>query len=93
VSSVTLEGALPDLATLVPPGEGERGRVTVRWTYAGNATGFRIYLVDCDGTVRRAAEAGASEHSFGPLQPCRPSGNVGVAAVSLGSESTIVWAR
>ena len=90
-TSVRLRGALPNTSATVPPGGGELGRVTVEWDASGTATGFRIYLSDCAGTVTRVADVGASERSFGPLQPCRPGGRVGVSALAGTTETTIVW--
>lgn len=92
-ANVRLEGRLPDLTTPVPLGEGEAGRLTVRWEGGAGARGFRVYVKDCDGTVRPPIEVAPTDHQFGPLQACRPSGNIGVAAVYAGGESSIAWVR
>lgn len=92
-TNVRLEGRLPDLSTPVPPGEGEAGRLTVLWDGGTGARGFRVYLKECDGTVRPPIEVPASDHRFGPLQACRPTGNIGVSAVYAGGESAIAWVR
>jgi hypothetical protein len=93
-TDVVLTGPLPDTNATVAPGEGETGRVTVGWAYAGEADGFRIYQEDCDGEMSgEPIEVGADERVFGPLQPCRPGGRVGVAAYDASGESEIVWAE
>jgi hypothetical protein len=90
-SDVTLSGALPDLNTPVPPGEGEMGRLTIAWTdNSDNEDGFRVYQ-ECDGTQSVLLEVEADETSYGPFQTCRP-GRVGVAAYNTDGESEIVWA-
>ena len=46
-SDVRLTGALPDLRTTVPAGQGELGRLTLEWRDNSDAeTGFRI-VQDC----------------------------------------------
>ena len=94
-TSVSLSGPLPDTSETVPPGEGETGRVTVHWDYGGDeVSGFRVYQMECDETVvAEAIEAEASERQYGPLQPCRPGGDIGVSAVDDSGESEIVWAQ
>ncbi|RJQ11388.1 MAG: hypothetical protein C4558_03470 [Dehalococcoidia bacterium] len=93
-TNVRLSGSLPDLMTTVPAGEAERGRVTVLWESSAVVTGFRIYQRDCSGVLTSTRiEVGAADRQYGPLQPCRPGGNVGVAAVSEAGESPITWAR
>ena len=97
-SNVRLTGALPDPMVLAPAGEAEMGRVTVLWDAPVPATaavtGYRIYQRDCSGVPTGAAiEVTASERQYGPLQPCRPGGNVGVAAVSAAGESPTTWVR
>ncbi|MGE3857743.1 MAG: hypothetical protein AB7G21_12375 [Dehalococcoidia bacterium] len=92
-TNVRLDGRLPDLSVPVPPGEGEAGRLTILWDGAPDATGFHVYVKECDGTVRPALEVPATDHRYGPLHACRPSGNLGVAAVYPGGESSIAWAR
>ncbi|MPZ98832.1 MAG: hypothetical protein GEU80_05730 [Dehalococcoidia bacterium] len=90
---MSLSGELPDTSATVPPGSGELGRVTVEWEAGGEADGYRVYLEDCDGAVGEAIEVEATETQHGPLQPCRPGGNVGVAAFDASGESEIVWAQ
>jgi hypothetical protein len=93
-TNVKLAGALPNLDDIVPPGEGEMGRVTVTWESAGTVTGFRIYQRDCAGRATGVPiDVGADARQFGPLQPCRPGGNVGVSAVSVTGESAVTWWR
>lgn len=97
-ANVRLSGSLPDTDLLVPAGEAERGRVTVSWDAPLPATsaltGFRIYERDCSGVpTGTRIEVAATDRSYGPLQPCRPGGNVGVAAVSAAGESPITWVR
>ena len=92
-TNVRLQGRLPDLSTPVPLGEAESGRVTVLWDGGAVATGFRVYLKECDGTQRPPIELPPTDRQLGPLQPCRPSGNVGVAAVYARGESSISWVR
>jgi len=92
-TNVRLEGRLPDLSVPVPPGEGEAGRLTILWDGAPNATGFHVYVKECDGTVRPAIEVPATDQRFGPLHACRPTGDLGVAAVYPGGESSISWSR
>lgn len=93
-ANVRLTGALPDLNTVTPPGEAERGRVTVLWESSAAVTGFRIYQRDCSGAPSGTAfEVPAADRQYGPLQPCRPGGNVGVSAVSAAGESPVAWAR
>ncbi len=88
---VTLSGALPDLNTPVPPGEGEQGRLTIEWTdNSDDEDGFRVYQ-ECDGSESVLLEVGADETSYGPFQTCRP-GRVGVAAFNASGESEIAWA-
>lgn len=89
-TNLRIEGALPDLGDPVPPGEGELGRITVRWNdNSGNENGFRIYQ-DCNGTVTQLLDVGANETSYGALQVCRP-GRVGVAAYNGYGESMVLW--
>ncbi len=92
-AAVTLTGRLPDTSATVPPGEGESGRVTVHWEGVPGATAYRIYERSCDGTVRSALDLGRDERQYGPLQPCRPGGDLGVSAVLPAGESAITWAR
>lgn len=92
-TNVRLQGRLPDLSTPVPLGEAESGRVTVLWDGGEGVTGFRVYLKECDGTQRPRMELPPTDRRLGPLQPCRPSGNVGVSAVYAGGESSISWVR
>lgn len=92
-TNVRLDGRLPDLSVPVPPGEGEAGRLTILWDGAPDATGFQVYVKDCDGSVRPAIEVPATDHRYGPIHACRPSGNLGVAAIYPGGESSIAWAR
>lgn len=97
-TNVRLTGALPDTMVLVPAGEAERGRVTVLWDAPVPATaavtGFRVYQRDCTGVpTGTPIEVAATDRQFGPLQPCRPGGNVGVSAVSAAGESTITWVK
>jgi hypothetical protein len=85
---------LPDTSATVAPGEGETGRVTIEWEYTGEADGFRIYEKDCDGnTSDDPIEVGPGDRMYGPLQPCRPGGEVGVAAFDASGESEIAWAE
>lgn len=93
--NVRLTGPIADLSMTVPPGEGERGRVTVLWdSDATSVTGFRVYQRDCSGVpTGTPIVVPAADRQYGPLQPCRPGGNVGVAAVSAAGESPITWAR
>jgi len=90
---VRLEGRLPDLNTPVPPGEAEAGRLTVLWEGGAGASGFRVYLKGCDGTIQPPIEVPASDHRFGPVHACRPTGNIGVAAVYPSGASAISWVR
>jgi hypothetical protein len=83
---------LPNTNATVPPGEAESGRVTIEWDATGGADGFRIYLQDCTAKVQLALQVQASERRYGPLQPCRPGGKVGVAAFNKIGESAIAWA-
>lgn len=97
-ANVRLTGALPDPMVLAPAGSAELGRVTVVWDApvpaAAAVTGYRVYQRDCSGVpAGTPIEVAAADRSYGPLQPCRPGGNVGVAAVSAAGESTITWAR
>ncbi|MBM4410534.1 MAG: hypothetical protein FJ037_04285 [Chloroflexi bacterium] len=93
-TNARLSGSISDLTMTVPAGEAERGRVTVSWESSLAVTGFRIYQRDCSGVpVGNAIEVKATDRQYGPLQPCRPGGNVGVAAVSVAGESPITWAR
>lgn len=92
-TNVTLSGRLPNTSATVPPGEGESGRVTVHWDGVSGATGYRIYERSCDGTIRGALDMGRDERQYGPLQPCRPGGDVGVSAVLAGGESAVTWSR
>lgn len=90
-SDVTLSGALPDLNTPVPPGQGEQGRLTVEWTdNSDDEDGFRVYQ-ECNGEESVLLEVGADETSYGPFQTCRP-GRIGVAAYNASGESEITWA-
>jgi hypothetical protein len=92
-ASVTISGALPDLDMTVPPGSGELARITVTWSASTDAVdGYRIYQQDCAGVVTQALEVGTAETSYGPLSPCRPGGNVGVAAFYAAGESEVTWA-
>jgi hypothetical protein len=89
-SDVRIEGALPDLRTPVPPGQGELGRITVTWKdNTPDEDGFRIFQ-DCNGTQTRLVEVEANETRYGPLQVCRP-GRVGVAAFQSNGQSDIAW--
>ncbi len=91
-TDVQLSGALPDLNTPVPPGQGELGRLTVSWTdNSQNETGFRVYQ-ECEGTVTPLLEVPADETQYGPFQTCRP-GRVGVAAYNADGVSEITWAN
>ena len=90
-TNVHLSGRLPDTKATVPPGEGEAGRVTVQWDAQTGADGFRIYLKDCSGSITRALEVDGATRQYGPLQPCRPGGAIGVSAFNGGGESAIVW--
>ena len=93
-TNVRLTGALPDTSVLVPAGQGELGRVTVMWDSSAVVTGFRIYQRDCSGVpTGTPIEVTAADRQFGPLQPCRPGGNIGVAAVSGAGESPITWVK
>ncbi|TAK76665.1 MAG: hypothetical protein EPO16_06805 [Dehalococcoidia bacterium] len=97
-TNVRLSGPLADTDLLVPAGEAERGRVSVLWDAPLPATaaltGFRIYERDCAGVpTGTRIEVEATARSFGPLQPCRPGGSVGVAAISAAGESSITWSR
>ena len=93
-TNVRLSGALPDTSMTVPPGQGEMGRVTVSWDYVAAVTSFRVYQRDCAGVPSGTPiEVPGGERSFGPLQPCRPGGNIGVSALSAAGESTITWVR
>ena len=90
-SDVTLSGALPDLNTPVPPGQGEQGRLTIEWTdNSDSEDGFRLYQ-ECGGAQSVLLEVAADETSYGPFQTCRP-GRVGVAAYNESGESEIAWA-
>ncbi len=94
-TNVRLSGRLPDLNETVAPGEGESGRITIEWDFEdGDITGFRVYQRECDGTVvAEPIDVGAEERQLGPLQPCRPGGDVGVSSVSATGESEIVWSQ
>ena len=94
-TNVSLTGALPDTNATVPPGEGEAGRVTVHWEYGDDdVSGFRVYQRECEGTVvAEPIEVEAEERQYGPLQPCRPGGDIGVSAVDDSGESEIVWVQ
>lgn len=94
-TNVSLSGPLPDTDETVAPGEGETGRVTVEWSYEDDdISGFRVYQRECDGTVvAEPLEVGGDERQYGPLQPCRPGGDIGVSAVDETGESEIVWAQ
>lgn len=91
-TNVRLTGRLPNLTATVPAGEGEAGRVTIEWDAPTGPAAFRVYMQDCAGTVARALEVTSTERRYGPLQPCRPGGKVGVAAFTSAGESAIVWA-
>ena len=89
-SDIRIEGALPDLRTPVPPGQGELGRITVSWKdNSPDEDGFRLFQ-DCNGTTTELLELGPNETSYGPLQVCRP-GRVGVAAFKDDVESDVTW--
>jgi len=94
-TEVTITGAIPNLQTPVPAGEGERGRITVSWVApagdvpASDIDAYRIYT-DCGSGPVLDLEVPASELSYGPLNPCRPS-QVGVATVIDDVESEIAW--
>jgi hypothetical protein len=91
--NVRLSGPLPDPRATVPPGQGELGRVTVLWDPVPGAAGYMLYPKDCDGTVGRPIDL-APTTSFGPVQPCRPGGDVGVASIAPGGAiSTVTWAN
>ena len=91
-TNVRLTGRLPDTNATVPAGEGEAGRVTIEWNAAAGAEGYRLFMQDCAGKITPTAiELGAGERRYGPLQPCRPGGKVGVAAFSRAGGSVIVW--
>lgn len=93
-TNVRLTGALPDLTTVVPVGEAEQGRVTVLWDSSAAVTGFRVYQRDCSGVpTGTPIVVAAADRQYGPLQPCRPGGNVGVAAVSAAGESPTTWVK
>ena len=93
-TNVRLTGSLPDLMTTVPAGEGERGRVTVMWDSVAAVTGFRVYQRDCGGVLTGTPiEVPGGERQYGPLQPCRPGGNVGVSALNSTGESVITWVK
>jgi len=91
--NLKLAGRLPDISTLVPPGEGESGRLTISWESATGPIGFRIYTKDCDGTVKAALDVPAADRQFGPIHACRPTGNLGVSALYPAGESAIAWVR
>jgi hypothetical protein len=91
-SDVRIEGALPDLRTPVPPGQGELGRITVVWKdNSTNEDGFRVFQ-ECNGTPAEVLEVEANVTQYGPLQVCRP-GRVGVAAFEGQDQSAIAWSR
>ena len=95
-TNLKLAGRLPDISTPVPPGEGELGRLTISWEMPSAAPaprGFRIYTKDCDGTVKAALDVPAADHQYGPIHACRPTGNLGVTALSSSGESPIAWVR
>jgi hypothetical protein len=93
-TNVRLTGALPDLMTTVPLGEAEQGRVTVMWDSVAAVTGFRVYQRDCGGVpTGTPIQVPGGERQYGPLQPCRPGGNVGVSALSSAGESVITWVK
>lgn len=93
-TNVRLTGSLPDLMTTVPAGEGERGRVTVMWDSVSAVTGFRVYQRDCGGVLTGTPiEVPGGERQYGPLQPCRPGGNIGVSAMNSTGESVITWVK
>ena len=89
--NVSISGALPNLQTPVPAGQGELGRITVSWQDNSNdETGFRIYQ-SCAGVESPLLEVAANTTSHGPIQSCRP-GRVGVAAFNASGASPIVFA-
>ena len=94
-TGVRLTGALPDISSVVPFGQGKQGRVTVTWTKpaTGEVDGYRVYNADCNGNQGTQIEVASTDTQYGPLQPCRPSGNVGVSATFHGRESAITWVR
>jgi len=94
-TNVRLSGSLPDTTETVTPGEAETGRVTVEWDYDdGVVTGFRVYQRECDGTVvGEPIEIEPAERQYGPLQPCRPGGDIGVSALDDSGESEIAWSQ
>ena len=92
-TNLKLTGRIPDLSTPIPPGEGEAGRLTLAWEGGTGATGFRIYLKECDGTVKRALDVPGADHQYGPIHVCRPTGNIGVSAFNTSGESSITWVR
>ncbi|MEX2229311.1 MAG: hypothetical protein WEB13_06675 [Dehalococcoidia bacterium] len=83
---------LPDTSATVTPGEGETGRVSIQWEYTGEVEGFRVHQKDCAGALSEPIDVGPTERMFGPLQPCRPGGAVGVSAYDATGESEITWA-
>lgn len=91
--NLKLTGRIPDLSTPIPPGEGEAGRLTLAWGGGTGATGFRIYLKECDGTVKPALDVPGSDHQYGPIHVCRPTGSIGVSAFNTIGESSITWVR
>ncbi len=92
-TNLKLTGRIPDLSTPIPPGEAESGRLTLAWEGGTGATGYRLYLKECDGTVKRALDVPAADHQYGPIQVCRPTGNIGVSAFNTIGESSITWVR
>ncbi len=94
-TGVRLTGVLSDISSPVPVGNGEQGRVTVTWTKPvnGEVDGYRVYNTDCAGNKGTAIEVASTELQYGPIQPCRPSGNIGVSATFHGRESAITWIR
>ena len=91
-SNLQISGALPDLSTPVPPGQGELGRISVSWEdNSDDEEGFRIYQ-DCGGEISELLEVPADTTSHGPLQSCRP-GRIGVAAFNSSGMSATVWSQ
>ncbi len=92
-TNLKLTGRIPDLSTPIPPGEAESGRLTLAWEGGTGATGFRIYLKECDGTVKPALDVPGADHQYGPIHVCRPTGSIGVSAFNTAGESNITWVR
>ncbi|MDA0271157.1 MAG: hypothetical protein O2798_03935 [Chloroflexi bacterium] len=90
-TNAVITGAIPNLETPIPAGEGESGRISITWVASTDTVdGYRIYQEECGAEAKPALDVPANEVTYGPLNPCRPA-RVGVAAFIGEVESEIAW--